>query len=101
MAGGWVVNVCVSMDRDVYGRDIAHLYMAQLRKKKRLQGQHAWRSAVHVDLRDWRMAGPCLQERERELCFVLCGTVVDEDGCVSVMVGLCDAGRERVLQEFL
>ena len=40
MAGGWVVNVCVSMDRDVYGRDIAHLYMAQLRKKKRLQGQH-------------------------------------------------------------
>ena len=66
MAGGWVVNVCVSMDRDVCGRDTAHLYMAQLCKKKRLQGQHAWRSAVHVDLRDWRMAGPRLQERERE-----------------------------------
>ena len=77
MACGWIVNVCVSMDRYVYGRDTARLYMAQLRKKKRLQGQHAWCSARRFA---W-LAGPHLQEREREgeLCFVLCGTVVDDD----------------------
>ena len=88
MAGGWLVNVCVFKYSDVFGRDTAHSYMAQLRKKKRLQGQHAWRSAVHVDLRDWRGLA-CRREEGRELCFVLCGTVVDDDW-------MCECGGEAV-----
>ena len=100
MAGGWVVNVCVSKRVGKYmawqGRcTFIHGTIAQ---EEEAAGP-AWHGAVHVDLRDWRGLA-CRREGKGELCFVLCGTVVDDDWFVCVCLAwLCDAGRERVSQE--